>query len=77
MVSNVTPKKLTCPHARYNAQMTIDCTKTDDLCTHQRWCNMTGWAKLTDGAAACKAAKEEVKTDERKAAPVKKRRNKV
>ena len=72
------PAKLTCPNARYNARMFINCEKTHEPCAHQRWCEMTGWAKLTNGAAMCKVAQEaEVTTDERKAKTAKKRRNKV
>ena len=70
------PARLSCPHARYNAHMYIDCDKTGEMCAHQRWCTMTGWAKLTDMSARCAALRED-EGNERKAKAAKKRRNKV
>ena len=67
--------KLTCPHAKYDAQMHIHCAKTGEGCAHQRWCAGKGWCVLTDQAGACPARREE--TNERKAETTKKRRNKV
>ena len=71
------PAKLTCPYARYNSKMYIDCAKTGEMCGHQRWCADKGWCVMTDGAARCKAASEEAEPNERKAKTAKKRRNKV
>ena len=65
--------KLLCEHASYNRDMTIQCAKTGTGCAHQKWCMMTGWAKLTEQWASCPVRKEQ--TNERKTA--KKRRNKV
>lgn len=77
----MTPAKLTCPHAKYNSKMYIDCTKTGDLCAHQRWCDGKGWCVLTPQAERCKALQEspiqEGESNERKAKTAKKRRNKV
>ena len=70
------PAKLTCPHAKYDMQMYIQCTKTGEACAHQRWCIGKGWCVLTDGADTC-VTRKEGKHDERKAETVKKRRNKV
>ena len=72
---SVKPAKLTCPYARYNAGMHINCEKTGDLCAHQRWCDGKGWCVLTDQAGECPARKE--KKDERKAKAASKRRNEV
>ena len=44
------PAKLTCPHAKYDAKMHIQCEKVGDMCAHQRWCNYKGWCVLTDQA---------------------------
>lgn len=69
------PAKLTCPYAKYNSQMHIDCEKSNELCTHQRWCNGKGWCVLTDQAGDCPARREETHERKGKAAP--KRRNQV
>ena len=69
------PAKLTCPHAKYDSQMHIQCEKTGDLCAHQRWCAYKGWCVLTDKADNCTARREETNERKTKAAP--KRRNKV
>ena len=53
------PEKLTCPYARYNAQMHIDCTKTSEVCAHQRWKPCKGWCVLTDQAGVCPGRREE------------------
>lgn len=71
----MTPAKLICPYARYDAQMYIRCAKINDQCTHQRWCMGKGWSVLTEQAGACPARKDD--TDERKAKRAPKRRNKV
>ena len=76
----MTPAKLTCEHARYDAQMMIACD-ISGTCAHQKWCNYKGWAELTPGAGLCRARfgppEKEAVTDERKAKTAKKRRNKV
>lgn len=69
------PKKLTCPHARYNERMYIHCEKRGELCAHQRWCAGKGWCVLTEQAGDCPARKE--KNDEREVKATPKRRNKV
>ena len=69
------PAKLTCPHAKYDAKMHIQCEKVGDMCAHQRWCNYKGWFVLTDQADNCPARREE--THEREVKATKKRRNKV
>ena len=51
--------KLSCPNAKYNSDMMINCTKRDEPCAHQRWCTCKGWAVLTDQAGDCPARKEE------------------
>lgn len=63
--------KLTCPHASYDSQMSIQCSKLGDYCAQQRWCAYKGWAVLTDRASECSARKDE--THERKAKASKKR----
>jgi len=68
--------RLSCPYARYDAQMCIECTRRDEPCAHQRYCMSKGWNVLTDQAGACPARKDENherKTDKATA----KRRNKV
>ena len=50
--------KLSCPYARHDARMCIQCTKLEGACTHQRWCMSKGWAVLTDQAGKCPARKE-------------------
>ena len=73
------PAKLTCPHARYDAGMHIQCKKANKgPCAHQRWCMSKGWAVLTDQAGNCPVRKEE-KTDDpgRKDKTAPKRRDKV
>ena len=67
------PSKLSCPFAKYNSQMHIDCTKRGEMCAHQRWKPCKGWCVLTDQAAVCPGRKDEVKNEKRKT--VKKRRN--
>lgn len=69
------PAKLTCPQARYDDDMHIQCAKRGEPCAFQRWCNGKGWCVLTDGAADCPARRDE--NHVRKAETVKKRRNKV
>ena len=69
------PAKLTCPYAKYDGRMYINCEKTGELCAHQRWCDGKGWSILTDQAGDCPARKE--KKDERKVKATPKRRNKV
>ena len=69
------PSKLTCPHAKYDGQMHIQCNKTGEQCAHQRWCEGKGWCVLTDQAGDCPARKE--KDDERETERTPKRRNKV
>lgn len=81
------PVKLTCPYARYNFTMHIDCMKTAGPCANQRWCAGKGWCVLTEQAAQCPAARpaakpagepaKEAKDNERKAKAAPKRRNKV
>ena len=72
------PAKLTCPYARYAEQMSIKCTKTDDLCAHQRYCMSKGWYVLTDQAGNCPARKEsEENVTRQNTKASKKRRNKV
>ena len=73
----MTPR-LSCPYARYAAQMHIMCTKTADLCAHQRYCMGKGWYVLTEQAGNCPARKEIEKNGTRQNAKAsKKRRNKV
>ena len=48
---------LSCPYARHDAQMMVDCTKRGEPCAHQRWCMSKGWAVLTDMAGNCPARK--------------------
>lgn len=72
----MTPAKLTCPHAKYDDKMHIQCEKVGDMCAHQRWCMSKGWCVLTDQADVCPARKEE-NDNERKTQTTKKRRNKV
>lgn len=69
------PKTLTCPHAKYNSQMYINCEKIGDMCAHQRWCDGKGWCILTDQAGNCPARRDDINERKAKAAP--KRRNKV
>ena len=56
--------RLTCPHARHDRQMMIECTKRDEPCAHQRWCLSKGWAVLTDQAGKCPVRKDD--SNERK-----------
>ena len=51
--------KLNCTHAKYNADMMINCAKRGEPCAHQRWCACKGWAVLTDQAGDCPARKDE------------------
>ena len=68
--------RLSCPLAQYTAGMQIKCTRSDDLCAHQRYCMSKGWYVLTDQAGACPARKDE--NHERKTVKATaKRRNKV
>lgn len=55
--------KLSCPHARHDARMYIECIKREEPCAHQRWCMSKGWAILTERAGSCPARKDEI--DER------------
>lgn len=49
---------LTCPYARYDAQMRIQCSKSESLCANQRWKPCKGWSVLTEWADDCPARKE-------------------
>ena len=51
--------KLSCPHARHDARMYIECIKREEPCAHQRWCMSKGWAILTDKAGNCPARKDD------------------
>lgn len=68
------PAKLTCEYAAYDRNMIIQCAKTGEGCAHQKWCQMTGWSKLTERADTCPARRDD---SNGKAKAVKKRRNKV
>lgn len=71
------PAKLTCPYAKYNRHMLINCSKTGEACANSRWCATKGWALLTDKADDCPARKEENNDDKREVKAAPKRRNKV
>ena len=49
---------LTCPYAKYDAQMRIQCSKSETLCANQRWRPCKGWSVLTEWADDCPARKE-------------------
>ena len=68
------PAKLTCPYAKYGTGTSIQCTKLQDACAHQRFCIGKGWCVLTEQADRCPERSE---SHERKAKTTKKRRNKV
>lgn len=72
---SVRPAKLTCPNAKYNSRMYIECAKDGGECAHQRWCAGKGWCVLTEQAADCPARRED--DHEQRAKTVKKRRDEV
>lgn len=61
--------ELTCPQARYDAQMRIHCKAADDdLCAHQRFKACKGWWALTDQAEKCPMREKETANAKRKTA---------